>query len=72
MTPLSRRDLAPVGELLVSYEAGQMPTATLERLTSDTFEEIDSGAIRTRHAVLILGHLLRIAIFKIRALEGSS
>jgi hypothetical protein len=56
----SRRKFEPVGDILVSYEAKQMPTAVLERL----LKENDSDPI-------VLAWLMRIALHKLNALEGT-
>jgi hypothetical protein len=65
-----QRDLEPVGDILVSYEATAMPTDTLDRLAETHLAAVREvkGAELRRNAQ-ILGWLLRIALHKIRALE---
>jgi hypothetical protein len=66
-----KRQLEPVGDILVSYEATEMPTATLDLLAETHLaaarEVRDDELQRTTQ---ILGWLLRIALHKIRALEA--
>lgn len=69
MTPLSRHDLSPVGEMLVSYEASQMPIDVLERLGREAAQDARAGDIPDAKALIVLHWLLRIACQKLRALE---
>jgi hypothetical protein len=65
-----QRDLTPVGDMLVSYEASQLPTATLESLGHEVIADHVCGARNTRDTVRVLGWLLKISVQKLRALEG--
>lgn len=67
----SQRDLKPVGDMLVSYSAAEMPTATIEDLATEIIHEHATGERPTFDALLIYGWLLRIALQKIRALESA-
>jgi hypothetical protein len=66
-----RRDLQPVGDILVSYEATEMPTETLRMLAETHFAAIrEAKGPELRRTAQVLGWLLRIAVHKIRALEA--
>lgn len=66
----SQRDLGPVGDILVSYEATSMPTDTLDQLAEAHCAAVrEAKGTELRHTAQILGWLLRIALHKIRALE---
>jgi hypothetical protein len=58
----------PVGEVLVSYSAEQMPTATLEELQNQTLEEYRGGNMAVADALRITNLLLNIALQKLQAL----
>jgi hypothetical protein len=65
-----QRDLQPVGDILVSYQATEMPTATLDTLAETHFAAIrEAKGAELRRTAQTLGWLLRIALHKIRALE---
>jgi hypothetical protein len=65
-----RRDLGPVGDILVSYEATAMPTDMLDQLAETHFAAVrNAKGAELRRTAQILGWLLRIALHKIRALE---
>lgn len=65
-----RRDLQPVGDLLVSYEATAMPTHTLHTLAETHFAAVrEAKGAELRRSAQVLAWLLRIAVHKIRALE---
>jgi len=64
--PAKRHELTAVGQLLVSYEARELPTDTLERLAKETLEDPE---ISPAKALIVCGWLLRIAVQKLRALE---
>ena len=67
-----QRDLQPVGDVLASYEATAMPTDTLDRLGEEALESIRVSPTNrnVRQNAQVLGWLLRIALHKIKALEG--
>jgi hypothetical protein len=62
--------MEPVGEMLVSYTAGEMPTDVLTRIARETLEDHEAGLIPASQALRLCGWLLRIALQKIESLEG--
>lgn len=67
-----RPDLQPVGDILVSYEATEMPTETLGLLAETHVAAVrEAKGAELRRIAQVLAWLLRIALHKIRALEGS-
>lgn len=65
-----RREFQPVGDILVTYEATAMPTATLDRLAETHFAAVrEAKGAELRRSAQVLAWLLRIALHKIRALE---
>jgi hypothetical protein len=67
-----RRDLQPVGDILVSYEATEMPTETLGLLAETHFAAAqEAKGTELRRVAQVLAWLLRIALHKLRALEGT-
>jgi hypothetical protein len=67
--PRSRRRFEPIGEILVSYEASELPTSTLKRLFDEATVDHREGDVDVRDYARLLHWLLRIAIQKLTALE---
>jgi hypothetical protein len=64
-----QRRTQPVGEILVSYEAKEMPTEVFSRLVEDAISDLKTGAAEAEPTAHLLGWLCRIATHKLRALE---
>ena len=72
MRRAGRRDLQPVGELLVSYSADQLPTDAIEHVFKRTLGEHFEGERSPADTLRIFEWLLRIAIQKLRARESTA
>ena len=70
MSPLPRqRDLEPVGDILVSYSADQLPTETIDILATETRRDVEQGEIDIQRGYTVMSWLCRIALQKLRAVE---
>ena len=69
MPRAKRGELQPVGELLVSYSADQLPTDAIEHLFKQTLGEHFEDQRSTKDTLRVFEWLLRIAIQKLRAHE---
>ena len=59
MRPRSQRNPQPIGGVLVSYSAAEMPTPVIDRLLAENPDDLK-----------VVRLLLRIAIQKLQALEA--
>lgn len=71
MSPLPQRHsrLQPVGDILVSYSADQLPTDAIDTLALETRQDVERGAVDHERGFVVLSWLLRIAVQKLRAIE---
>jgi|KBSMisStaDraftv2_1062788.scaffolds.fasta_scaffold111946_3 hypothetical protein len=72
MSPLPQRHsrLEPVGDILVSYSADQLPTDAIDTLASETRADVERGEMDVERGFVVLSWLTRIAIQKLRAVES--
>jgi hypothetical protein len=71
MSPLPQRHsrLQPVGDILVSYSADQLPTDAIDTLAQETRQDVEQGNTPPERGFVVLSWLLRIAVQKLRAVE---
>lgn len=72
MSPLPQRHsrLQPVGDILVSYSADQLPTDAIDTLALETRQDVERGNTPVERGYEVLSWLLRIAVQKLRAVES--
>ncbi|HTE61057.1 MAG TPA: hypothetical protein VK631_11960 [Solirubrobacteraceae bacterium] len=65
-----RHGIAPVGEMLVSYSANELPTDAIEKIARGALDDVKAGETNADQGIVILSWLLRISIQKLRTIEA--
>lgn len=66
----SRRELTAIGDILVSVEAGAVPTRVLHELLNAKMAEYQDGHLPASEAVGVASWIARIALQKLDVLEA--